>query len=455
MDEKNNKLEDFFNQSLNQFDDSPSDAVWEGLQKRMDSERTILEKWTTTVRKLFPYLLLLIGLGTYHFFSQNKINQLTQNLERIKSENSTLTVNLENCDTKETELLTKNQLLSAELNQLATSITALEQSVNKYSAQRNRNYSPMSNESAITVFSPTNERRQLDLQPFNPTPDKNFKLDTYVLIETKASESKVGVTKVEESKLREIVQRVKKTQPDNISPFLLPLRPKLTTTLQPRFSIQHSNALIRGLRIEQDQEVKESNFRIGYQYLAFKTFVKTSTCFNFGNAHGIRMEKVFKNNFALTASVNYVDQEYKIKNGNNPIRVEDLLPYPGGVSFGDNVTSVEVQSHHLNLPLGLKWTVRTWKNNFQFYVNPSLVWQMYFPQKFTYEISGDSKIDRKNKQYFGNFGSGNLQLGLEKKLSESLVWQIGIWGERTIAPVGIENQNLTYVGLNTSILFQN
>jgi len=441
----NNKLEDFFNQSMSHFQDSPTDAVWEGLQLRLDEERTFWERSREVIRKYFPYFLLLLGLGTYHVFAQSKLNALGEELKSVQAEKSALGILVENCGNKASDLLAKEKLQSAELLKNSASIFALEEKIKNISAPN------------TSVNSPKNTKKNplyyKSLQ--NVSTENNFSNTT--------NPGKEFPKTVFKEKAKTKLQDV----PDKaIFDFdfypVAPLVSKRLNTISLGKEKQYfaplrgtySNASKFLQLIDPIGEMDRSRLKFGYEFKAFKTFVSNSKHFNFGQAHGLRMERLISKNLAITGAVHFMGQDYKISNDGKPIPVVDLLRYPGGSSFGEKVNKLDVESPYIDFPLGFKWSLKRMENGAAIYLNPTMVWQLYLPQTFTYTLLGDSKIERKNKQYFGYFGSANIQIGLEKSIRNNLIWQVGVWGETSFIPMGVEEQKITMFGLNTAILFQ-
>ena len=445
MDEKNNKLEEFFNQSLNQFDDSPSDAVWEGLQQRLDSERTFIEVWTAAIRKYFPYLLLLLMLGGYHFFAQNKINKLSKNLATIQSENLLLDTKLQDCSSRETELLTDLKIQSDELLNSSTKIAVLTE-----------NYEAQLNKKGKTHQHTFNRPIQNNLEPsiFRENDPEHNEYITELLKSKLAARTEVIKRNKGTAEAKNKIDPSDKIKSSTIAPTLLPILAKRPALLNPPIGRYFSNGIKRGIRIQGQEESEKSKFRIGYNYRVYHTLTGTGKHFNYGDTHGLRMELIFRNKLALTGGINFNDQHYKVSNAGNAIPISDLLKYPGGSGFGNQVTEVKAKGHYLGFPLGLKWQLKNFKNQSNVFINPAFVWQIYFPQEFEYTLNDNSDFTRKTRQIFGYFGSGNIQVGYEKLIKNNLVWQLSVWGEKSFAPLGIEDQSITMLGLSTAVLFQ-
>ena len=445
MDNKNNKLEDFFNQSINHFDDSPSDAVWEGLQERLDNDMTIWDKITTSLRKYFPYLILLLGLSTYHFFAQNKINTFQDRIDKIQTENSTLNLQLNECDKKSTSLFTDIQSTSAALQQSKQQIGILEQKLFSANNTTNQLQDKLTNAytNATALQNQMNHIEATSIQNTIP-----IILPTEQIIVNQPKELIPFPEKLAELKDSKLSESDFKR---NLSTFSTRRPSKLT----PR-GLLMPNALSRIIPfMDPEPKVKFSKFRIGYEFKGFHVVSNTnSDVINFGHTNGAKLEWVIKNKFALTGGINFVDQTYKVKNSNNPIPVSQLLRYPEGTSFGLDVNEIDVENNYFEFPVGIRFPVKYFNDNFGIYLNPAVVWQFHLPQNYEYNSSLNSIYKFKNEQYFGYLGSAQMTLGLEKTIHKKLVWQLGLYGEKSLIGFGAEDQNFSAFGISSSILFQ-
>ena len=46
-----------------------------------------------------------------------------------------------------------------------------------------------------------------------------------------------------------------------------------------------------------------------------------------------------------------------------------------------------------------------------------------------------------------------MQVGLEQPLFKKMHYQVGLWAEKSLIPLGIENRNLFNLGIRGAILF--
>jgi len=76
MHSKNN-LEEFFKHTINKFNDTPSDKVWEGLEQRLEPQHTL----PFNSKMLLPFLMVcLIVISTFSVIGNINLHQKTEKL---------------------------------------------------------------------------------------------------------------------------------------------------------------------------------------------------------------------------------------------------------------------------------------------------------------------------------------------------------------------------------------
>ena len=458
MDNKNNKLEDFFNQSINQFDDSPSDAVWAGLQERLDNDMTIWDKVSTIIRKYFPYLILLLGLTTYHFFAQNKINSFEEKIDKYNTENTLLSNQLKACGDQSTTLISNFESTAEQLELSTAKIQNLQHDLTASNALSKTLQNRLAyNASILKTYKEQTESLK-NTVTFLSTPTSQPEIISSSIANSRPVSNRTATTPDEQNR-KTIIYKNNFGKP--VSKYTPPLTSRLPTfslrrpaNLAPRVLLA-PNALSRIIPfIDTDEKAFKSRLRGGIELKAFHSISNTSNTLNFGHTGGIRLEWVLGEKFSFTGNISHVDQEYRVSNSNNPIPIQQLLEFPEGTSFGLDVNEINVENHYFEFPIGIKFPIKTYGDNLKIYANPSVVWQFHLPQKFEFNFTSNDKYEFKNKQYFGYLGSVQMAIGLEKAIHPNIVWQLGIYGEKSLVEFGAEHQHFSAIGLTSSFLFQ-
>jgi hypothetical protein len=122
-----------------------------------------------------------------------------------------------------------------------------------------------------------------------------------------------------------------------------------------------------------------------------------------------------------------------------------------------NVESLSVQSHYFDIPVGLTWN-QPMNETLGLYLGTGVSWKVYLPQKFDYLIV-DGNIESYyetyiDKRYFGYFGTWNVEAGIEKKISSKALLRIGLWGEKSLHPLGVEGRKVNIIGIRSTLTFK-
>lgn len=200
------------------------------------------------------------------------------------------------------------------------------------------------------------------------------------------------------------------------------------------------------------------SYSFGITALIGDTDVPNDADFNLVYSYGFKHSFHFNKNIALTNGIIYSDQTYKVQNsGSIPNNIPDeiIVNYFGSnnIDIEEPITKIIVQSRYLDIPLGLKVNLFHTPKNLSFYMAPSFVSKLYFPQKFEGESEAGYHYGFVDGSYWLYFGSGRMEIGLEKAIANKLSLEVGIWGERSFIPLGVENQDITMFGLSASLLF--
>ena len=464
MDKRNKNIEDFFNKSLAQFNDVPSDRVWAGIAQQLDYDKPPFYKLWKFWASIFTGIITLFLLSWGFYSTQNSIDLLTIKTSQLAQENEQLRLALTECG------IVSERTIPEKVNTYTTAIstatelsTTLERSENqpikpKKSTRTSfftpKNYSPTPN-SIFSNFGKQDNPSYLktaDLFSSIPYQQTLFSFTT-TDGKTKHSETRASINKIEPSLSEEQIIAYKKrgfsqlAKLDNInisdyqvkSTFIRPLPSALTN-----YALLNITPVFK----------RKLDYRFGWSFGGMNTFTDKNDLFGPGYNNGFTSELQIFNKIYLTAAIHHVKQNYEIKlNGENQAI---LQTYPGTEELTNVVTSINQHAHYLELPIGLKWYFKDNQNGTKFYINPTLAWHFYFPQKFKYEYASNSGISIKpftNDQYFGYFGTAQMQVGLERPLFKKMHYQVGLWGEKSLIPIGVENRSLLNVGIRGAILF--
>ena len=205
----------------------------------------------------------------------------------------------------------------------------------------------------------------------------------------------------------------------------------------------------------QELETQEANSKLkfGLHFRYFNTLVRDSKLVNPGIGRGIRAEYALSPKWAITGDLLYNDQAYTIESTQGNIPTENLKKYPGGLNEDSNVQNINTRTKYFDFNLGLKYTPNYNSTRLNFFINPSVVWQIYLPQEYQYSLSQQANIQYTQKSYTGYFGSAHLGLGFEKAFGKNRIFQINLWGEQSFIALGYEKQYVSMFGIGTALLF--
>lgn len=434
-------MEEFFNKSLEQFDNSPSDNVWENLAERMESEETFLQRWEHKLRRYLPLLLLLLSFGVYFGYAQGKLNALQMQMSSMVEENLALRGNLVACGERQ-----KQEQEDGKANGIVVE-------------EGSDNETPIGSTSIELNGAEYPNKKEL-IKDF--TVSNKAELANRSLLREEQNNNAIALNSVD-NLASAAVDKEPIVTPNEPVPPLPKVTTKPPTAIQPidqktPFAFVSpqtyiSLGVVYVKPINQPDLPGKANYRIGYTARLFNTLTSVGRPLNFGFSTGVRQELKLFGAWSLTNAVRFNQQTYRVDNGNDFISPADLRKYPAGQEQSEQIRAIDIKSNYFDIPVGLKFTFGHTKKGFRYYVNPSATWLVYLPQNFSYTLSSGAKVEQKNKRYYGYFGTGNLEVGLEKRLRNNLFWQVGAWGERSFIPLGIEDQKITMFGLSTSLLF--
>lgn len=452
-----NKLDQFFSDSMEHFNDVPSDNVWEGISDRLDEDddRPVFW-WRKGLLMVLP--LLVIGLiGAYYFTSnrpgskkyeksivsiEQKPNSSPSEKDQIQDFNPS---EIQNQNENEAQLITDQS--TSTKKELSKPDVPSESKIVK--PQNNKAYTPsqrtISYPSSVAVEdteseSSISQARSIAAIPVfdqsNINADKTIEHKTPT-VENKASKgSTTDQTKIDALKSLESLNH-KLDFPE----------------LARSFALDHERNL-NAPPIIITKEDHFSKYRIGLSGRFANTFVSDNNMFNGNESYGLRQEYYLSDRLSITNAIHFNIQHYDIKPTSTAIEPVVVLRYTSR-SFDDSggVQKIESNSEYLDFSLGLKYKLGARLFGFSTFVNPAFVGQIYSPQTFNFlDLQGNMQV-RHNKNIVMYLGSANLNLGIERQLNKNLHLQVSIWGEQSFIPIGLQREKIKTIGISTSLLF--
>lgn len=474
MDKRDKNIEDFFNKSLEQFSDAPSSAVWEGIAEKLGQERVPFYRgwrfWVTTF-----LAMTLLALLTYGYTStQEAINLLTLKTNQLVQENQELKLALNDCSIESANLLSdKEKLMNLPVE---TGPHNFVENGNKDLTIVNEfKKRPIVKPATTLVFANFNKNkssllpRKVDLFSDDLFRTNNSLLANgnigggitltnrlfYTTDKITANQGRTTATErdIESPFSEEIIATAKKKGFHHLAK--LATRDLGGQRVKTNFKRNLPNYFRDYSALNLIQPIKSKlDVRVGWSFGGMNTFTDQKDLLGPGYNSGITSEWKLFNSVYLTAAFHHNEQRYEVKlNASNQ---HILQSYPGIDELTNVVTSINQHVHYLDLPIGLKWYFKENKRGTKFFINPAVAWQFYFPQQFEYEQATNSGIITKsytNQQFFGYFGTAQIQLGLEEPLFKKMNYQLGLWAEKSLIPLGVENRNLFNVGIRGAIFF--
>ena len=432
MNENDKRMEDFFKRSMDQFDDTPSEDVWSQLSDRLEAEESFVSKAYRIFRTYLPIALLVLALGSVCGYSFNTIGELKNQNNTLIGENKTLNSTLSHLTEENKSLIEKNNALNNLKTQLENENISAKKEIK---------------ESQLALLSAINKNKSIS----NNLTAAN-KLNTEYLNKLNACGKEIEF--LNGSFALNSEEKINRNTMD----FNL-----LTTLNSNGINYKKENdltekwkkfSLIQAEKEEEEIEIfTKFKYRYGFTARAYNAFVSSGHPYHLSHSYGLIHELSLNKNWSLTNSIEYNDQEYSVVSNMEFLPASILDKFPDNPGAYANVRSVKSRAKYIDTQLGIKYRWMNKKENANYFINPSVVWQLYFPQEFTYDIIQAQDLLVERRSYTAYFGSINLQLGIEKSLSDKLDFQLAIFAEKSLIELGHDNQNMNLVGVRSSILF--
>jgi len=448
MDDKKNGIEEFFNSSLEKFDQIPDDKVWAGISGQLDLDdvgKTTL--WSKNVDE--RTVAQEGGLSSLNKSKdktpatiQSIVTPVTTERELITATKSSASINQReiqsntqnNVSDKEKGILTKLK----EKSQPAKIIKSINSTSNN-KAKPNAIVEGLTREPSL-------------LNPNPPATKENVKPSSIDNLNSNNQQATKEIDTPNRNQIKstglELEEKIKTLNPLNL----------LNSSNQTLFS--HSKIVIPDSRLtylKSQLNQKQSKYRIGLSTRLFNTFVSQSNSFSGSNSMGLVQDYKIRENLAMNLGIYFNEQDYEIKKSKSSNSLDDVvvMQYTSRSFQENSVTGIEADMHYIDVPLGLTWYFKPLKRGKSLFLNSSIVWQIYFPQSFGFKTIDEKVIIRKSDAIVASLGSGNLELGIEKRLSSKFDLQLSIWGEASFIPLGIQQEKFKMLGLKAAVLFGN
>ena len=411
----NHRIEDFFNKSLEGFNDAPSSAVWAGVDSRLGEEIPFYKKPFFIISSAAILLAFLAsGLFCQHIKMKNLIaeNQsLNEDIEILKADNHRQIENLKQCQSKND--IQQNEPLDFVKTTIQTQSTYIVQQQN-----------PIVDKIEKTDFN----KKSNNLEPTKDLTKNNSNKST--------TEQPIEETTVNRNELQlEIL---------NLN-YLKSIRPYYSTSRQ---------TMLNALEFPPKSREKKKKNRLEIGLDVFKTdlFLTDGVKSNLGSGQSISYKRAINISKRLQAigGLGYSTYTY-----NSNITRDNLLSIAEFPSLNEQLGSinrVRVNSQLINASIGFQYNLTKHRNLTPF-IKSSAIWKLYLPQKFEYVLTNGFNRGHIDNRYFAYFGAVDASIGIEKELNHNHSFQLEIFAEKSLVPLGVENVNLTHLGLKTSWLF--
>ncbi|MEL6717630.1 MAG: hypothetical protein AAFO82_00120 [Bacteroidota bacterium] len=462
---KRNNIEDFFNNSLEGFNEQPSEQVWSGIEEMLNVKIPFWKTW-----KFWGWFsggaCLLIGLVSYHVIMNKQVaNLITQN-SILLEQNELLNQEVAQTQTALTQIQKEQQLAEKDLKNVKT--TTGERKKISPSASKETSAKEQPNSAIIA----TNQDRDLSInnrmEGTEDTSDKTGNNDLGEQVQAsneRIVESNKRLQEEEKNDIRTasmlILSKKKQKSTNILGAKILPIE-KLNGQLPPPYSLSDSIAhqaifaLARGNLISPPaNKLATPPFKPSLRFaLTGSTFSSISNIPNtttIANNTGILLELQLLRSWGVAGGFRLNRLKYNVTLDEANQNILEHYPNTGNISA--EVHKITATHNYVDLPIGIVCKIPLGKKENMLYINSSVACQLYLPQMFEYETSDNELFDAQHNNLYAYFGSAIVQAGYEKKLGTGLRVQLGIWAEESFVEYGIDNRGGTNLGASATLLF--
>ena len=464
MNEKDKQLEDFFKKSMEEFHDSPSDSVWDQLSDQLEAEETFFTKMWKQVRPILPLGLLLLCFGAISIYSYGTIKDLQSINNLLQTSNLSLNDKISTLTNENQDLVMANKSLQTDLKiktkefekvqlQILESKESINNSISSHATIKKK---LQLSEALNITYQAQLEACANDLSALSSLNAQGTGIGSREG-NTMEDDGRIGVVASSDVGLGLSNDRLENLVLSKIEPLTFSSGLKIEDlgdgSPNERWKPGEFVKNPKGNQEEKLAISKSIQYRYGFTGRAYNTFVKGGNTLNFSTSYGLKHEIVFKEKWGLTHSLEYNDQEYTIEEVAGVLPRSVLDRFPGSPGDYANVRSVKSRSKYFDTQVGVKYQMQSKKRKASYFINPSVVWQFYLPQEFNYNLIQAQDLLIERREYVAYLGSVNLQVGMERSLNDNMDFQLALFAEKSLIDLGFDDQDLTLVGLRTSILF--
>ncbi len=465
MEYPNDNMEEFFKNSLDRFDELPSDEVWVELDNRLDNDKPLgfLANW-------FKFLVLAAFLVSGFSFIYYKQNQL---LKEYKIELSSLVG--ENDDLKQKLALGSSDIKDTKLKQeipLQQNIRRQQNAQTIPERQQQRVVFQANNTSQFKLVRDTvfiikyveNTFSQLNhsLAESNTTPFASGEKAPFSILnypyKTSASnnifESDYTQNKNSPNVLSSHNNLSNRIVSSNIPIPDLIGRMKFNSISKSKRKKKKHKPYEGPVMIDLDPWGQpEFSYRVGVSISLLNSLIgEQFSNSSIGFGYGLIQEIGLSTRFAVTSGINKNSQEYALSNNGLPLELSQIGTFPNQENFNESIIRVEVENEFYEIPVGVKYNFYV-DNQKSFFINPSVKWSIHKPQQFNYFLTENRIQTFSSERRFGYLNAINLSIGVEKIINPLIRYQLSLGYDHSLTEVGVEKQRLNTLFLKGNVLF--
>jgi len=452
MEYPNENMEEFFRNSLDKFDDKPSDAVWSSLDQRLEEDKpnSFVKKW---FKYIFPISLLLLG-GSILFWHQNGVIKDYKNeLITIKDKNSALKNEIN-------QIKSSNIQHQSQENEIVATIEEKE----KYTTEVKTSFLTRIDTVYIVKYLPSETQNTWSYAQGKNTLNAstsiyNNQLDQFP---DKLSYSKASPTGQNTRIILETPNTLswgshKKSgllYSLNSSGSLIP-EVKLARIISSKENRKKKEIKGGPIIVVQDDIWGRPDFyyKAGFSMNLLSSligdyFSASST----GFGYGLTQEIGLSTRVAITSGAKFTHQEYTLSNNGLPLEMSQVNSFPRQDNYPNRIVKAEVENKFIEIPLGLKYDFYR-DSNKTFFLNPAVKFSLHKPQQFSYFLSENRFEIFSTDNRFAYLNAINLAVGVEKNINPFMCYQVSLGYDYSLEPIGIEHQTINSLYLRANLLF--
>ena len=448
MEYPNDKMEEFFRNSLDKMGDEPSDKVWQDLDQRLGKEKTG-RAWLSWVKYLVP-LALLLSSFTFLYYQQAKVlTAYRTQLSETTKENENLKANLQD----------QPSAASLNSNNSSTGTTAPDTKVST-------NYQTIIKRDTVYLYKSAPDYS-------SPAYHNISELESSLL---SSYEKGFAAGLSRQLAQAEVSQKEKTSLADRKSYNALSHLPSGQLSLVNSNALYTAEAAFPNMRLASAKKTNRKRKKKKYKgpiiinktdpwgkpnfyyKLGPSTTVLSTlkgdyfSSSSLGTGYGLVQELGLTTRFAIQVGAYKISQEYTLSNNGLPLDNREISSYPDQANLESQIVSIEVDNKYLDFPVGVKYDF--YQDNLKsFFINPAVKWSLHSPQQFSYVLTDNRLNSFGTGRRFGYLNALSLAVGTEKNINPALSYQVSIGYDLGIEQIGLEQQRLSSLNLKFNLLF--